>query len=61
MFICNSSQHCSLHSFSPDHTVKHMICRESYDDYVSAANLINQQYDGVILNFKLGEQAFRAR
>lgn len=34
--------------------VQHVIFRESWVDYASAAALINSKYDGALLNFKLG-------
>ncbi len=34
--------------------VQHVIFRESWVDYASAAALINSKYDGAVINFKLG-------
>ena len=34
--------------------VQHVIFRESWVDYASAAAIINSKYDGALLNFKLG-------
>ncbi|KAL4855480.1 Initiation-specific alpha-1 [Chlorella vulgaris] len=42
------------HEKYDDKLVKMKICRESYSDYEAAALLINREYDGVMLNLKLG-------
>ena len=34
--------------------VRHVIFRESWVDYESAARLINEEYDAALINFKLG-------
>lgn len=34
--------------------VRHVIFRESWVDYISAARVINEEYDAALINFKLG-------